>query len=294
MTRTVTTLASAALALLLSLPAAAEPPVPLLWRIDADAGSVYLLGSVHLLKPSDYPLSPLVDAAYGDSEELVFELSPADMQSGAVSARMMRLGSLPAGETLRDHVSDETWSEVERYVAGGGYLPMSAIERMRPWFLALTLSVMEMQRAGLDPSFGIELHFMRALAADGKPALGLETVDQQLALFADSSAEEQDQQLQQTLSQLGEMPDQLEKMHALWRAGDGEALHALVRTEMKDFPALYDRLIADRNRAWIAPIEAQLADPGGEMIVVGAAHLIGDDGVVALLRERGHDVVRVR
>lgn len=277
----------------IALPAAAEPPVPLLWRVQGDSGVVYLFGSVHLLKESDYPLAPEVDAAYADAEELVFELSPADMQSGEAGAQMLRMGSLPAGETLREHVSEDTWKAVQDYVDGGGFLPLSAIERMRPWMLALTLSVMEMQRAGLDPNHGVEQHFLRALNKDGKDGEGLETIAQQLALFAEGTREQQDQQLRQTLEQLPEMNTQLDAMHRLWRAGDADGLHALIRSEMKDYPELYERLLAERNRAWIPQIEAQLADPDDELVVVGAAHLVGPDGVVALLRARGHAVERL-
>lgn len=273
--------------------AAAAPGTPLLWQVHGEAGDLYLLGSVHLLTEQDYPLAPVVDAAYADAEELVFELSPADMQSGEAASRMMKLGALPAGETLQQHVSDETWSAVEHYVAQGGYLPLSAMQRMRPWFLALTLSVMEMQRAGLKPQFGIEQHFIQRLNRDGKHGAGLESIDEQLALFAAGSDEEQDQQLRQSLEQLPDMDEQLERMLALWRAGDGEGLHAMMVEEMADYPAIYQRLITQRNANWIPDLEAQLADPGDELVVVGAAHLVGEDGVVALLRQRGHRVERI-
>lgn len=281
------------LLLLCAAGAHARPGAPLLWQVHGESGSIYLLGSVHLLTEADYPLSPLLDAAYADAAELVFELSPADMLSGEASGRMMKLGALPVGETLKDHVSAETWEAVERYVDAGGYLPLTAIERMRPWLLALTLSVMEMQRAGLKPQFGIEQHFIQRMRSDGKQGLGLESIDEQLALFAEGSSEEQDQQLRQTLEQMPEMDEQLERMLALWRAGDGEALHAMMKEEMADYPALYERLISERNRNWIPELEAQLADPGNELVVVGAAHLVGEDGVVELLRQRGHRVERV-
>lgn len=278
----------------MALPVAAtDAHVPMLWRIDGSAGDVYLLGSVHLLKETDYPLAPEIEAAYAEAEELVFELSPADMRSGAAGARMMRMGALPAGESLREHVSDETWAAVQAYVDGGGYLPLSAIERMRPWMLALTLSVMQMQRAGLDPVFGIEQHFLRKLDADGKLGAGMETIDQQLALFAEASAREQDEQLHKTLQELPEMEAQLDQMRRLWRSGDADGLHALVSEEMDEYPAVYDRLIVERNRAWIPQVEAQLADEGDELVIVGAAHLVGPDGVVALLRARGHTVERI-
>lgn len=273
--------------------ATAGPGTPLLWRVHGEAGDLYLLGSVHLLEETDYPLAAVVSRAYGDAEELVFELSPRDMQSGEAGARMMKLGSLPAGESLRDHVSAETWAAVEQYIADGGTLPLGAIERMQPWFLALTLAVMEMQRHGLQPQYGIEQHFLGRMRKDGKTGTGLESIDEQLALFAGASEQEQDQQLRQALEQLGDMDEQLGRMLALWRAGDGDGLHAMMKEEMGDYPALYERLITQRNRNWIPDLEAQLADAGDELVVVGAAHLVGEDGVPALLRQRGHEVERI-
>ena len=266
---------------------------PLLWRVAGDQGDLYLLGSVHLLTREDYPLPAATDRAYAESEEVVFELSPTAMRSGEIGAKMLRAGSLPAGETLKDHVSADTWAAVERYVEGGGPLPLSAIERMQPWFLALTLSVMEMQRLGMDPSLGVEQHFMRAMDKDGKPGLGLETVEQQLGLFSGMSKAEQEQQLAQALEQMPDMRADLDRMRRLWREGDGDGLDRLLREEMAEFPALFERLIVQRNRDWIAPLEAQLADPGDELVVVGAAHLVGPDGVVAMLRARGHTVERL-
>ena len=112
---------------------------------------------------------------------------------------MLRAGTLPADQTLQQQVSPATWSAVEAYLAGGGYLPASAVQRMQPWFFALTVAVMEMQRVGMDPQLGVEQHFMRALERDGKPGMGLETIEQQLALFSGLSAEQQDQKLRQAL-----------------------------------------------------------------------------------------------
>jgi len=282
-------------ALLASLAASvrAEPPTPMLWRIDGEGGRVYLLGSMHMLQPSDYPLAPEVLAAQADAEELVFEVDPAEMRSGASSGQMMRLGALPTGESLQQHVSTETWQALQGYVDGGGFLPMSAIERMRPWFLSVTLAIMEMQRAGLNPAHGLDQHFMRQQARDGKPAAGLEAVSDQLALLSGGSDAEQEQQLRQTLDQLADFDGYIGRMHALWRSGDADGLHAMIAAEMKDYPALYRRMFVDRNRAWIPRIEAHIADAGDELIIVGAAHLPGEDGVIELLRARGHRVERV-
>jgi uncharacterized protein len=281
------------LSLLFALPGAAEPPVPLLWRVSAGDSELYLLGSVHMLKASDYPLDDAVMQAYANADQLILELSPDDLRAGGGAGQMFRLGALPAGESLRDHVSEQTWQAVQAYVDGGGYLPLTAVERMRPWFFAVTLAAMEMQRAGLNPALGIEQFFLRLQAADGKPGSGLETIAQQLAVFTDGSREEQDMQLRQTLEKLSDAPEQLDRMHALWRAGDDVGLHAFIHESMADYPALYQRLITARHSAWIPQLEAELADPEVELVIVGAAHLGGDDGLVTLLRQRGHAVTRV-
>lgn len=286
---------AALLSLALAAPALAEAPRPLLWKVSDGDNSIYLLGSFHLLKPGDYPLAASTDAAFEDAEQVVFELSPAEMADPAGAARMGQAAIRADGTTLQQSLPAESWRKLEAFAARRG-LPLTNFQAMEAWFVSLVVSVTEMQALGLDPELGLDKHFADRAGKAGKPTRGLETFDQQIALFDGMSADEQRQALEDTLEEAAEMQAEIERMHALWRSGDDKALFEATGAELKaEYPALYDRLNRDRNLAWLPRLRAMLDDESEDetLVVVGALHLLGDDGVVELLRAKGYRVERL-
>jgi uncharacterized protein len=283
------------LSVALAGPALAEAPRPLLWKVSDGDNAIYLLGSFHLLKPGDYPLAASTDAAFDDAEQVVFELSPAEMADPAGGARMAQAAVRTDGSTLQQSVSPESWRQLEAFAARRG-LPLDRYQGLEAWFVSLVVSVTEMQAQGLDPELGLDKHFAARAGKAGKPTRGLETFDQQIAMFDGMSADEQRQALEDTLEEATESQGEIDRMHALWRSGDAEALFDATGAELKaEYPALYNRLNRDRNRAWLPRLGAMLDDESEDetLVVVGALHLLGDDGVVALLRARGYKVERL-
>lgn len=276
-------------------PALAEPPRPLLWKLSDDDNTVYLLGSFHLLKPGDYPLAPAAEAAFEDADRVVFELSPQEMSDPATGQLMAQAARREDGQTLQASLPQATWEQLAQYAASRG-IALANVQAYDTWFMGLLISINEMQRAGLDTSLGLDKHFAdRALAA-GKATEALETAAQQFALFDAMSPKEQLQQLQEALDEIDALAQEIERMHALWRAGDDEGLYAMAGAEMKrDYPALYQRINVDRNRAWLPRVRALLDEPGDEdaLVVVGALHLLGEDGLVEMLRAAGYTVERL-
>jgi uncharacterized protein YbaP (TraB family) len=276
-------------------PAFAEPPEPLLWKASDGDNSVYLLGSFHLLKPEDYPLSPKAYAALDDAERVLFELSPEEMNDPSLGQKMAQVALRSDGRTLQAALPAETWSQLVAYASERG-LPLQNFQAFDTWFMGLMIGITEMQRVGLDPNLGLDKHFAARALADGKPVGALETAAQQFAMFDGLSPAEQLQSLQDSLGDADKMEQEIARMHALWREGDAEALHALSGAEMKrDYPALYERMNVARNRAWLPKIRA-LLDAGGDddaLVVVGAMHLLGEDGVVQMLRDAGYTVERL-
>ena len=286
---------AALLSLFIAGPACAEPPRPLLWKISDGDNAIYLLGSFHLLKPTDYPLAASTDTAFNDAEQVVFELSPAEMDDPAGAGRMAQAAMRTDGTTLQQSLPPESWQKLAAFAARRG-LPLQNFEPMEAWFVSLIVSLSEMQALGLNPEFGLDKHFADRAGKAGKPTRGLETFDQQIALFDGMSADEQRQALEDTLQEAAEMKAEIERMHALWRAGDAEALFAATGAELKaEYPALYNRLNRDRNRAWLPHLRAMLDEEADDetLVVVGAMHLLGEDGVVALLRAKGYTVERM-
>jgi uncharacterized protein YbaP (TraB family) len=293
--RVLRAVAIAAVALLASACARAEPPTPLLWKVSDGDNAVYLLGSFHLLRPTDYPLAPSVEAAFADAERVAFEISPAEMDSPELPALMLRAGTLPPGQTLQGSVDAATWTKLQAYAATRG-IPVEGFASMEPWFVALLVSVTEMQRLGLDPSQGLDRQLSTRAAAAHKPASGLETAAQQVAALDSMSPTEQQQSLQESLGEAAEFQAEIESLHTLWRQGDADALYARMGKDLRDkYPQLYRRINSNRNAAWLPEVRAMLdAEKADEtLVVVGSLHLLGPDGLVELLRKQGYRVERV-
>jgi len=296
--RRLRTVMQAALGLALGLVVAgtawAAPPTPLLWKLAKGHSTVYLLGSMHMLKDTDYPLSADVENAYHDAQKLVFEIPPAEMDSPATLALAMKYGVyMDAGHKLQDDIKPKEWEDVRAYVAKGG-LSEFALQRFRPWMAAITIVEMESMKMGLKPDSGLDKHFMELAKADHKQTGGFETVDQQLSIFYTMTPAEQEDMLRQTLEELPDFQKEMNEQHDTWRRGDAAAMMAQAMKEFAKHPALYQKLVAQRNRNWIPQIEKLLAEPGKDtLVIVGALHLGGNDGVVHLLQQKGYKVERV-
>ncbi|HEX5757332.1 MAG TPA: TraB/GumN family protein [Arenimonas sp.] len=285
-----------ALALCGASPASANPPPrPLLWQAcDAD-NCLYLLGSFHLLTADDYPLAESVDAAFDDSERLLFELSPEDMESPETGMRMAQLARRGDGSSLQSRMPEADWTRLEAFSKARG-LPLQQFQALEIWFVALMVNVVEMQRLGLDPALGLDRHMQQRALKAGKTASGLESVDAQLQVFAGMSDVEQLEAMRDTLDTLDRIEQEVRELHTLWRNGDDGALTArFVGNMAEKYPALYRRIQVQRNRAWMPALRAQLdgVRDDNAMAVVGSMHLLGDDGLLAMLRDAGYRVERV-
>ena len=282
--------------------AASAPPVPLLWKVSDADNSVYLLGSFHLLKPGDYPLSKDVDAAFVDAESLVFEMSPEEMSSPTLGMQMGQAALRSDGTPLNSQLSPDTiklldaWTTENASVLQAMGLTPQVLQMFEPWFVGLTISITEMTKQGLDPKLGLDANLAAQAAKAGKPATGLETGAQQIAFLDGMDKDEQLQFLNEALSQSKESEAETAKLHDAWRAGNAKVLWDDMAVEMKkDYPRLYQRINVARNDAWVPKIEKRLTTAGKDdtLVVVGALHLLGPDGVVEKLRAKGYTVERV-
>lgn len=279
-----------------------KPPVPLLWKVSDVDNSVYLLGSFHLLKPDDYPLSKDVDAAFADAEALVFEMPPEEMSSPALAMQMGQAALRTDGSLLNSELPPATVALLERWQADNAAelqklgLTPQVLQMFEPWFAGLTISIIEMTKQGLDPKLGLDAHLAAQAASAGKPTAGFETGAQQIAFLDGMDKEEQLQMLAEALSQSRDAQAETAKLHAAWRQGDAALLWNDMAARMKrEYPRLYQRINVARNDAWVPQIEQRLSAPGTDdtLAVVGALHLLGPDGVVEKLRAKGYTVERV-
>jgi uncharacterized protein YbaP (TraB family) len=274
------------------VPANASPR-PLLWKVSDQDNDLYLLGSFHALKPSDYPVAPAVDAAFEDAELVAFEVSPEEMNSPELGMQMMQAAMDPEGG-LQGALDDATWKRLQAYCSTRG-LPMEQFQSFEPWFVALIVQLSEMGRVGYDPKQGLDQHLIARAASEHKRTLGLETGASQIAVLDSMTPLEQRQSLAEALDGVEDSSD-LDELHAMWRNGDDAALDQKLTVEFKrDYAQLYQRINVDRNQAWLPKLRAMLDDSHSDdaLVVVGAMHLIGPDGVVNLLRKQGYRVERL-
>lgn len=290
-----------------------------LWKLETGSNTVWLLGSVHLLPKTSYPLPEAFDRAYENSSVSVFEL---DMSNVGPMEMMGLLGSavLPPGTTLSDRLSEETMSMLEpRFdevisglegqlgsMSGGGGLsdmmPGGAeldggalrdmLFRMEPWFLGFLIQSAEASAGAEDVVAGVDMHYTERSKEDGKEILGLESFSDQLGFFKGMAGEDPDAYLQSILSGKDTATEDFMTIVDAWESGKLTELDRIVNGTLRDSPEFYQKLLVDRNENWMPRIERFARSGTNHFVVVGAAHLVGKDGVVAMLRKKGYRVIR--
>ena len=219
----------------------------------------------------------------------VEEVDFGELAAPEVQFKMLSRGMLPAGQSLDRVLSEDTFALVNRRLSGLG-MPIEPLRRFKPWLLALTLAAVEWQQAGFDPELGLDRHFYDRARSERKTIQALETAEFQISRFDELTMEEQDRMLAATVRQLDAQKGAVTTLADAWRAGDTATIEQLVLEDFKQEPRLYLRLLVERNRAWLAKIEALFGRPGRAFVVVGAAHLVGPDGLLAMLTARGFTV----
>jgi len=281
-------------AFLATVPAAAADGQALsLWQVAGQQNRVYLLGSIHLLRREDHPLPAAIYAAYEDADKIIMELDMDDVDPVASQMLTNELGLISDGRTLRDLMGEELYTQATS-LADTARIPLSLLDKSEPWFAAMNVEIMMLMRIGFDPALGIENQLMERARADDKEILGFETMRQQLEFLDGLSPSAQREMLIQALSEGSEMQETMDEMILAWRTGDVQFLEDNLLADMADYPELHKVIVVDRNVAWTDEIEELLDESDDYLIVVGALHLVGQEGVPRLLQARGHDVIQLR
>jgi uncharacterized protein len=263
-----------------------------MWKATTGQGVVYLVGSVHMLTKDYYPLAPALESSFTDSDLLVEEVDLAEMLSPNTQFSLLARGMLPAGQTIETVVSPATLALVNARVGSLG-MPLAALQQFKPWFLAMTLMAVEWQKAGFDAELGLDKHFYDRAVMDAKAVQGLETTDYQISRFDGMTKSQQDHFLAESLKDLDTETASVNKVAEAWKAGDAPTVERLVLQDLKDDPEMYQRLLVERNRNWLPKLVALFTRPGHAFVVVGAAHLVGPDGLLAMLKAKGIRVAQL-
>jgi len=271
------------LLLMTALPARADGPV---WKISRGGSTLYLGGTIHMLGEDDYPLPASFETAYARAAQLVLETDLDQLQNPEFQQRMLRQMLLPDERTLRDVLQPETWQAVADFAAAR-QIPPESLQHIKPSLLTIMLTTLELQRLGLAGD-GVDQLYQRRAKADHKQLGELESADAQLAFLAGMGAGREDAMVLHTLEELEQLPELLSELKIAWRRGDTAAMARVALDSWEqDFPEVYRDLLVARNRAWLPQIEALLETPSVELVLVGALHLVGSDGILQQLADRG-------
>ena len=259
-----------------------------LWKISSKTNTVYLLGSVHVLKQDAYPLDKSIEQAYENSPRLFFEINLDEVDAQKLQQLTVAKGVYHDGRTLKDDLSAQTYEFAKKRLADYG-MNIEKFERLKPWLMAMSIVVSELQRLGFDPSQGVDKYFFEMAKKDMKKIDGFETAEYQLNLLGDMPAGMQEAMLLQTMKDI-DVQKEFNVIIEAWKSGNAEALDAVLLKSFRDFPDVYQRLITDRNKNWMPKIESLIGQKENAMIILGAAHLVGKGGILAALKQEGYQV----
>jgi len=262
------------------------------WSVKGDHNTVYLAGSVHALPKGDSAFPEQLERAYQAVNVVVLEVDLDDMNPLDAIKFITTNGTLPANQSLEDVVGVAQYARVSK-LAASLEVPEVVISKLEPWSAALILTQYALTRTGFDPSLGIDMQITERARADGKTIEGLETVIDQLSVFDSRSFEEQTRFLLDSADDAPKLNEDLQDLIDAWRKGNLRALEKAFVEERAKSPELYDALLGARNRQWLPKIEALLKEDRDYLVVVGALHYVGKDGLLALLTQDGHKPVAV-
>ena len=260
------------------------------WKIKSPTTTAYLVGSIHLAKPDLYPLDARLENAFGGSSALVVEVD-VDRQTEALAQQMMVKAAYPAGDRIDKHVSAEILKAADEELAKSGF-GLAMFGQFKPWFVAQTVLLMELQRLGFSPTNGIDVYFLQK-ARGQKKILELETADSQIDMLNSFTDKEQEIFLLYTLKDLANTEKNINQILAAWKQGDAGGMEKILTESVKDMPELqsvYGKLIDNRNETMARTINGYLKTADTYFVVVGSAHLVGEKGLLNLLKKSGYSV----
>lgn len=273
-------------ALLLSSVAVAQTS---LWKVSKGDNYLYLGGTVHIISAKDLPFPKAFDEAYDDASVLVFETDISKLEDPAIQFKMMSSLAYQDGRLLNQVVSESLYNELNDYLVSRG-LAANTFLTVKPAGVMLTMLAVEFQRLGITED-GADSYYFKIAQAEGKQIVGLELIDHHIEFLTAMGDGNEEQFLRQTLDDIPKTEALMDDIVQGWKLGDAKTLEKLVVTDMRDnFPKLYQSLLVDRNNNWL-PIVRQMAEtPEIELVLVGAAHLIGPDGLLEMLKAQGYSI----
>jgi uncharacterized protein len=266
--------------------ALADGDLHALWEVHGKHNTVYILGSIHVLRPSDYPLAPAMLKAYSAAQFIYMEVNLQELDSQAVQAELMSSAIMPEDKGLPAVLGKERYGRAYALAHEVG-VELPSFDQFAPWFAAEAISQMQLLHLGFQPQSGVEAYFLERARSDGKSVAGLETLHDQIALFQNMPLDSQAQYLLSSLEQAKDLPKEVDDMVRAWQRGDTVWFTNELKSELGGDPQLYQSVLVARNRKWLPKIEALLKDDRNYLVIVGTGHLVGRGSVIDLLKKDG-------
>jgi uncharacterized protein YbaP (TraB family) len=259
------------------------------WKVEGKSNAVYLLGSVHVLNSRFYPMDKPIEDAFKNSQTLVLEVNLKDAESPAGQMEMLKAGMYGPGDSVRKHISKETYEKLDAHLKKSGSTA-SSVESFKPWMISVVLLTGELQKLGFNPMEGVDRYFFKKAEGQEKKVEGLETAAFQLSLFNELSQAEEEAMLNESFDEIQNLKNEFNDIINAWKNGDAAGLDKLMVEDMRKYPELYKKLLLERNQRWVKKMDGYLKADKDVFVVVGALHLVGKDSVVEMLRGKGYKV----
>jgi len=260
-----------------------------LWQISKNGNELYLGGTIHVLKKEDYPLPVEFSKAFQKSDKLVFETNIEMTKTPKFAQKMTKMLTFPAGKSLKDAISEKTFNKLKKYLADRN-IPIDSLLNFKPSMVVLVITVIELKKMGMV-DIGVDEYFHNKAKQAGKTTEYFETIDEQLDFIRTMGQGNEDAMLLSSIDDMGRMEITMNEIKSAWLNGDENKMIEVGLTEMmRDYPGIYQSLLVKRNNNWMPHIERMMSDRKVEMVLVGALHLVGKDGLLQQLRNKGYTV----
>ena len=261
------------------------------WKIQKGESVMYLGGTCHLLRQSDFPLPAEFDKAYRESDIVVFETDLGEFNNPSAQAKLMSKAMYNDGSTVDKHLSSQTYKLLSGYCEANG-IPLGVLKQFKPSMIVVMMEAVELAKLNVTQE-GVDTFFYKLAKRDKKIVEGLETVDEQISYLAGMGEGNEDAFVRYTIEDFKSIERQYESLVAAWKKGDTRRIYDLMVADLKEMPKLYKELLTDRNKNWLPLIDAYQKTPQKRFILVGVGHLVGPDGILEALRQKGYKVEKL-
>jgi uncharacterized protein len=276
--------------LILSNTAYAESSV---WKLVSGNNNFYIAGSCHVLRKSDYPLPEEFECAYEDVDQVIFETDMESFMRPDIQRLLISIGMYTENEKLEKKISKKTYASLVKY-CNDNAIPIDIFQNFKPWMVTMILLTIELEKNGITPADGLELYFNERAKKDGKKTGGLEDVQDHIKIISSFEEDLDEAIIENLIEEIEELRIIAKDLINSWKTGDEAKINEYLSGRLrKEYPELYKRIIVDRNRSWIFPLEGMIRSRKRTLIVVGVGHLVGKEGIISLLKSKGYKIEKI-